>query len=207
MNKGKLFILSGPSGSGKDTVLKQVLSKDSNVMLSISSITRQMREGEVAGEKYNFITREQFENMINNDLLLEYNVFVGNYYGTPKAPVEQALNNGTDVILEIDVNGAKQIREKMPDAISIFIMPPSFSELKNRLCGRGTESEEVINQRLNSALKEIERANEYDYIVVNDLIENATANVISIIQSERLRLQRQKEIINEVLKNVESSNR
>lgn len=207
MNKGKLFILSGPSGSGKDTVLKQVLSKDSNVMLSISSITRQMREGEVAGEKYNFITREQFENMINNDLLLEYNVFVGNYYGTPKAPVEQALNNGTDVILEIDVNGAKQIREKMPDAISIFIMPPSFSELKNRLCGRGTESEEVINQRLNSALKEIERANEYDYIVVNDLIENAVANVISIIQSERLRLQRQKEIINEVLKNVESSNR
>ena len=207
MNKGKLFILSGPSGSGKDTVLKQVLSKDSNVMLSISSITRQMREGEVAGEKYNFITREQFENMINNDLLLEYNVFVGNYYGTPKAPVEQALNNGTDVILEIDVNGAKQIREKMPDAISIFIMPPSFSELKNRLCGRGTESEEVINQRLNSALNEIKRANEYDYIVVNDLIENATANVISIIQSERLRLQRQKEIINEVLKNVESSNR
>ncbi|MBQ6816070.1 MAG: guanylate kinase [Clostridia bacterium] len=207
MNKGKLFILSGPSGSGKDTVLKQVLNKDKNVMLSISSITRQMREGEVAGEKYNFITREQFENMINNDLLLEYNVFVGNYYGTPKAPVEQALNNGTDVILEIDVNGAKQIREKMPDAISIFIMPPSFSELKNRLCGRGTESEEVINQRLNSALNEIKRANEYDYIVVNDLIENATANVISIIQSERLRLQRQKEIINEVLKNVESSNR
>lgn len=207
MNKGKLFILSGPSGSGKDTVLKQVLSKDSNVMLSISSITREMRVDEVAGEKYNFITREQFEDLINNDLLLEYNVFVGNYYGTPKAPVEEALNNGTDVILEIDVNGAKQIREKMPEAISIFIMPPSFSELKNRLCGRGTESDEVINQRLDSALSEIARANEYDYIVVNDLIENATANVISIIQSERLRLQRQKEIINEVLNNVESSNR
>lgn len=199
MSKGKLYIFSGPSGSGKDTVLKTVLSQCPEVMLSISSITRDMRVGEVEGEKYHFISREEFEQLIRDDMLLEYNVFVGNYYGTPKKPVEDALESGRDVILEIDVNGAAQIMKKRPDAVSIFIMPPSLPELKRRLCGRGTDSAEVIEKRLQSALSEIEKAVNYDYIVVNDAIDKACDDVISIIASEKLKIDRQKYIIDEVL--------
>lgn len=199
MSKGKLYIFSGPSGSGKDTVLKTVLSQCPEVMLSISSITRGMRVGEVEGEKYHFISREEFEQLIRDDMLLEYNVFVGNYYGTPKKPVEDALESGRDVILEIDVNGAAQIMKKRPDAVSIFIMPPSLPELKRRLCGRGTDSAEVIEKRLQAALSEIEKAVNYDYIVVNDVIDKACDDVISIIASEKLKIDRQKYIIDEVL--------
>ncbi len=199
MSKGRLYIFSGPSGSGKDTVLKSVLGRCPEVMLSISSITRDMRVGEVEGEKYHFISREEFEELIREDMLLEYNVFVGNYYGTPKKPVDDALESGRDVILEIDVNGAAQIMKKRPDAVSIFIMPPSLPELKRRLCGRGTDSADVIEKRLQSALNEIERAINYDYIVVNDVIEKASDDVISIIESEKLKTERQKYIIDEVL--------
>lgn len=199
MSKGKLFIVSGPSGSGKDTILGKVFARHPEIKLSISSITRAMREGEKEGEKYHFITREEFEGLIANDELLEHNVFVDNYYGTPRRPVEQALTEGTDMIVEIDVNGAAQVRAKRPDAISIFIMPPSFRELKRRLSNRGTESEELVEKRLSAALGEIARATEYDYIVVNDVIDEAVDDVLSIILSERLRLDRQKEIINEVL--------
>lgn len=199
MNRGQIFILSGPSGSGKDTVLKSVLSRHPEIMLSISSITRDMRVGEVAGEKYNFISRREFEEMLENDMLLEHNVFLGNYYGTPRQPVEDAVNKGIDVILEVDVNGAEQIRKKLPDAISIFIMPPSLEILKNRLSNRGTETEEVVLKRLNEALGEIKRAVEYDYIVVNDVIDEAVEDTLSIILSERLKLSRQKYIIDEVL--------
>lgn len=200
MSKGRLYVLSGPSGSGKDTVLKEVLARRPEIMLSISSITRDMREGEIEGEKYHFISRKEFEELINNDMLLEYNVFVGNYYGTPKVPVEEAINNGTDVILEIDVNGAEQIKKKMPEAVSIFIMPPSVEELRRRLTGRGTDSQDVIEKRMNSALGEIERAINYDYIVVNDVIEKAADDVLSIILSGRLKIDSQKDIIDEVLK-------
>ena len=199
MNRGKLFIISGPSGSGKDTIMQGALKKRPEIKLSISSITRDMRVGEVEGEKYHFISRDEFEEMLKNDMLLEHNVFVGNYYGTPKAPVEECLANGNDMILEIDVNGAAQVREKMPEAISIFIMPPSFEVLKKRLSGRGTETEELVNKRLTSALSEIARAKEYDYIVVNDVIDEAIDDLLSIILSERLRINRQKQIIDEVL--------
>ncbi len=199
MSKGRLYILSGPSGSGKDTVLKQVLSLHPEIMLSISSITRDMREGEIEGEKYHFISREEFEQLIKDDMLLEYNVFVGNYYGTPKAPVQKAISEGTDVILEIDVNGAEQIKKKMPEAVSIFIMPPSVEELRRRLSGRGTDSQEVIEKRMKSALTEIKRAINYDYIVVNDVIEKAAEDVISVILDGKLANGSQKDIINEVL--------
>jgi len=199
MNKGGVFIISGPSGSGKDTLLGELFKKCPEIKFSISSITRDMREGEKEGEKYNFISKERFEGMIANDELLEYNVYVGNYYGTPKAPVVAAVENGNDVIIEVDVNGAAKIREKLPEAVSIFIMPPSFDELKRRLCGRGTESQDVIEKRMASAIGEIKRATEYDYIVVNGDIATAVDDIISVIESSKLKLERQKHIINEVL--------
>lgn len=199
MSKGGVFVVSGPSGSGKDTVLKGLFAENPDILFSISSITRAMRPGEREGEKYNFISREHFEEMIKNDLLLEHNVFVGNYYGTPRIPVEKAVSEGRDIIIEVDVNGAAQIRKKLPEAVTVFIMPPSFEELKRRLVGRGTESEELIEKRLRSALDEIRRAEEYDYIIVNDDAAAASQSLMSVIKSCRLKTERQKNIINEVL--------
>ncbi len=199
MNKGGVFIISGPSGSGKDTVLAELFRNRPDLLFSISSVTRPMRPGEKEGDKYNFISREKFEYMIENDMLLEHNVFVGNYYGTPREPVERAVAEGKDIIIEVDVNGAAQIREKLPEAVSIFIMPPSFHELKRRLRGRGTESEELIEKRLNSALGEIKRAAEYDYIIVNENITAAADDILSVILSSSFKTDRQKNIIDEVL--------
>ena len=199
MNKGGVFIISGPSGSGKDTVMTELFKKMPELLFSISSITRAMRAGEREGEKYNFITREKFEDMLKIDRLLEHNEFVGNYYGTPREPVERAIANGQDMVIEVDVTGAAQIREKLPEAVSIFIMPPSFAELKRRLSGRGTESEELIQKRLTSALGEIKRAVEYDYIVVNEDIAAAADDIMSVILSSRLKTDRQTKIIDEVL--------
>ena len=204
MSKGGVFIVSGPSGSGKDTILSVLFKKCPEIGFSISSITRDMRVGEKQGEKYNFISRAEFEEMIENDDLLEYNIYAGNYYGTPKAPVVKAVEEGRNYIIEVDVNGAKLIREKLPEAVSIFIMPPSFAELERRLSGRGTDSPEVVAHRMKISLGEIARAAEYDYIVVNDDIDTAVDDIISIISSEGLKLERQKHIIDEVLKNVKS---
>lgn len=199
MNKGRLFIVSGPSGSGKDTVLSKVFEKYPDISFSISSITRPMREGEFEGQKYHFISAAEFEQMIQNDALLEHNVFVGNYYGTPRKPVEDCINSGGDIIVEVDVNGAAQIREKRPEAVSVFIMPPSFEVLKNRLSNRGTETPEQVADRLKSAIGEIARANEYDYIVVNDVLDVAVDDLLTIIKTDRFRADRQTQLINEIL--------
>ncbi len=183
MSKGNVFIISGPSGSGKDTIIVKLLEKMPELFFSISSITRDMREGEVQGEKYNFISKQAFEDLIKNDALLEYNCYVGNYYGTPKAPVEKAVNNGKNALIEVDVNGAANIRRALPNAKSIFIMPPSVEELRRRLNHRGTETQEVIERRMNAALGEMERANEYTYTVVNDNLETAVEEIIKIIKN------------------------
>lgn len=199
MNKGRVFIISGPSGSGKDTVLKKIFENCPEIAFSISSVTRPMRSGEVEGEKYNFVTRERFEQMISEDTLLEYNEFVGNYYGTPKIPVENCVNSGKDIIIEVDVNGAEQIRKKIPDAVGIFIMPPSLEILKERLQGRGTDCVDVISKRLNSALGEISRATEYNYVVVNDCLDDAVNSVLRIMSVDTFKTDRNIDLINKVL--------
>ncbi|MBO5090076.1 MAG: guanylate kinase [Clostridia bacterium] len=204
MSKGGVFVVAGPSGSGKDTLFKELFKRKPEIKFSISSITRPMRVGEVEGEKYNFITREKFLSMLENDELLEYNEYIGNYYGTPKAPVIAAIEKGQDILIEVDVNGAKEICEKLPEAVTVFIMPPSYQELKRRLSGRGTETQELIDKRMKEALNEIARATEFDYIVVNDDINTAVDDIIEVISSSRLMLKRQKNLIDGVLSNVES---
>lgn len=199
MNKGNVFVVSGPSGSGKDTLLRELFKKCPEIEFSISSTTRPMREEDKVDKKYDFISKEEFESMILANELLEYNIYVNNYYGTPKAPVVKAIENGKDMFIEVDVNGAAAIKEKLPQTISIFIMPPSLAELKKRLVGRGTDSEEIVNARLTAALDEIKRAFNYDYIVVNGDINEAVDNMISILNSCRLKTEQQKHIIEEVL--------
>lgn len=202
MSKGTVFVISGPSGSGKDTILSEVFKKREDIFFSISSITRDMRPGEVQDGKYHFISKDEFKKGLANDAFLEYNIYLENYYGTPKAPVEEHIKAGDDVVIEVDVNGARNIKSKLPEAVLIFIMPPSFETLLGRLSRRGTETKEQIDGRMKAALGEIERAGMYDYIVVNDALETAVEDVLSIMRTHRLSLKNQKNIINEVLKNA-----
>ncbi len=199
MEKGSLFVISGPSGSGKDTILKRLFERKPEIKFSISTVTRPMRSANET-EKYNFTSREKFERMIENDLLLEYNQYCGNYYGTPKAPVIEAVDKGETVIIEVDVNGKNNICKKIRDAVTVFIMPPSIEVLKKRLVGRGTENSEVVEKRMKEALNEISKAREYDYIVINDDLEKATANLACIIDADRLKTERNKQFLEEVLK-------
>ena len=185
MNKGKLFVISGPSGAGKSTVITRLLKQLNNVYFSISATTREPRRGERDGVDYHFIAKEEFEQLIENDQLLEYAEFEGNYYGTPAIPVDEKLNAGYDVILDIETKGAEQVMSKRPDAISIFIFPGSFEILEQRLRLRGTDSEEKILGRLAQAKIECQKAEMYDYIIINDRFETACDEVISIITAEK----------------------
>ncbi|MEN0587983.1 guanylate kinase [Kurthia gibsonii] len=189
--RGLLIVLSGPSGVGKGTVRKELFSQpDTNYEYSISMTTRKPREGEVDGVDYFFKEKEDFETLIEQGKLLEYAQYVGNYYGTPIDYVNQTLDAGRDVFLEIEVQGATQIREKVPDGLFIFLAPPSLSELQNRLVGRGTETEEVIANRIEAANKELEMMNLYDYVVENDEVTLACDRINSIVVAEHCRRER-----------------
>ena len=191
VEKGLLIVLSGPSGVGKGTVRKEIFSqKNTSFEYSISMTTRSPRAGEVDGVDYFFKSREEFEALIEQGKLLEYAEFVGNYYGTPVDYVRETTLKGKDVFLEIEVEGAKQVREKFPDGLFIFLSPPSLSELKNRIFTRGTESEEIINNRMNVAREEIEMMHLYDYVVENDTVENACEKIKAIIVAEQCRRER-----------------
>ncbi|MGN1304151.1 MAG: guanylate kinase [Oscillospiraceae bacterium] len=201
MNKGTLFIISGPSGCGKGTVLDEVLKQD-NIYYSVSATTRAPRPGEVDGVNYHFLSKDEFEKLIENNGVLEYASYCGNYYGTPKKPVEDMLAEGKNVILEIEVQGALKVMEKCPEAVSVFILPPSIKELRRRLHKRGTESEEVIEKRIGEAEGEIRKAVNYDYVMINGELEIAVSDLLSIINSQKLKKENSEYLIDEVLKNA-----
>ncbi|HAR6090791.1 TPA: guanylate kinase [Staphylococcus pseudintermedius] len=189
--KGLLIVLSGPSGVGKGTVRKRIFDDPhTSYKYSISMTTRQMREGEQDGVDYFFKTREEFEKLIEADEFIEYAEYVGNYYGTPVQYVKDTMNAGHDVFLEIEVEGAKQVRKKFPDALFIFLAPPSLDHLTERLIGRGTESKEKIESRVKEAKKEVEMMNLYDYVVVNDEVDLAKDRIQSIVEAEHLKRER-----------------
>lgn len=189
--KGLLIVLSGPSGVGKGTVRKELFSQpDTAFEYSVSATTRLPREGERNGVDYFFKTREEFEEMIKQDQLLEYAEFVGNYYGTPVDYVRKTLDAGKDVFLEIEVQGASQVRSKFPEGLFIFLAPPSLSELENRIVTRGTETQEIIKGRMKAAREELEMMELYDYVVENDQVERASQRVKSIVVAEHCRRER-----------------
>lgn len=201
MSKGVLMVVSGPSGCGKGTMLAEIVKSD-NIFYSVSATTRSPRPGETDGINYHFLTKDRFEEMITDKGMLEYASYCGNYYGTPRKPVEDMLEKGCHVILEIEVQGAMKIKEKCPDAVFIFILPPSLKELRRRLEKRGTESAEIIEKRLGEAAGEIANAYKYDYAVVNGELSEAVNDIKSIIRAEELKTAKIKNTIDEVLENA-----
>lgn len=181
MSKGSLVVISGFSGAGKGTIMKELLKKD-DYHLSVSATTRKPREGEVHGKDYYFHTRDEFQQMIQDKELIEWAEYVGNYYGTPKKYVEEQLNEGKDVLLEIEMQGGMLVKEQFPDALLIFITPPSAEVLKERLTGRGTESAEEIEKRLLRAVEEVKYMKDYDYIIVNEILDDAVKKVEDLIK-------------------------
>lgn len=194
--KGKTFIISGPSGVGKSTVLHALLEKRENLYFSVSATTRPPRPGELDGIHYHFMDTESFRKWIAMDQFLEYAEYVGNFYGTPKRYVDEAMEAGKDVILDIEVQGAIQVTGKRPDTVRIFIAPPSWEELERRLTGRGTDSGEKIQKRLLRAKVEFQTAHTYDYFVINDTVENAVRELDAIMTAEHCKPQERMEIIN-----------
>ena len=214
-NKGLLIVVSGPSGAGKDTICHKLIKENSNIWMSVSMTTRKPRPLEKEGVDYFFVSSEDFLNKIKDNTFLEYASYNDNYYGTPKDKVEEKLNEGKDVILVIDINGAINIKKIIPSALFIFIMPPDMETLKNRLIGRKTESKDKVVQRIITAYNEVNNYKKYNYVVVNDKVEDAVNKVKSIIQSEKCRVDRiediylgnKEELIHEILidKNFENN--
>lgn len=188
MSKGKLFVISGPSGTGKGTICKAILDADKSIRLSVSMTTRDPRQGEEHGVHYYFAKHDEFRELIASDGFMEYAEVFGNFYGTPKKQVKEWLDQGISVILEIDVQGALQVKKNFPEGILIFILPPSMEELRNRIIGRGSETEESMARRLGAALEEINNIDQYDYRVVNDDLQEAVGQVQAVISAEQCRV-------------------
>ena len=202
-NKGLLFVFSGPSGVGKGTIMKEFTRRfPEENFISISATTRKPRPGEEHGVHYYFMSEAEFTELVENDGMLEYANFSGNYYGTPKGPVYKTLEEGKNVFLEIEVQGAAKVKKVCPEAIFIFVMPPDMDELTRRLVDRNTEDEKTIELRLSNAKREIEQAKNYDYIIVNNTIEEAVNELTAIVSSSKCAYENMKNFIDEVLKNA-----
>ena len=201
-DRGILVVVSGFSGAGKGTLMKRLMEKYDNYALSVSATTRAPRPGEEHGREYFFHTKKEFEELILEDALIEYAQYVDNYYGTPKAYVEKQLNMGKDVILEIEIQGALKVKKKMPNTLLLFVTPPNAEELKRRLVNRGTESLEVIESRLSRASEEAKGMSEYDYILINDVIEDCVDNMHNIIQSQHDAVKNRQEFIKEITEEI-----
>ena len=197
--KGSLFIISSPSGGGKGTIIHRVMDNVESLVYSVSFTTRERRENEVDGKDYNFVPKEEFERLINADEFLEYATVHGNYYGTSRSFVDRERSRGRDVVLEIDVQGAMQVRRSAPDSIGIFILPPSYETLKARLTARETDSEEAIELRLKNAKEEVTRFREFDFVIINDDLETAVRNLESVVLANRLERDRQDALIHDIL--------
>lgn len=207
MNKGILVVVSGFSGAGKGTVMKELMRRYDNYALSVSVTTRAPRPGEEDGREYFFRTKEEFEQLIREDALIEYAGYVDNYYGTPRSYVEQKLEEGKDVILEIEIQGAMKVKEKNPETLLVFVTPPTVEELKRRLEGRGTEKADVIASRLSRAAEEAEGMDAYDYILINDDLDECVERMHALIQSEHFRMSRNTEFINRIKEESKAFNK
>lgn len=192
--QGLLIVISAPSGAGKGTIINKMLEKNNNLWFSVSATSRPMRTNDIEGKTYYFYTKEEFENKIKENYFLEYASYADNYYGTPKKYIQEHLNNGEDVILEIEIQGAMQVKKLIPEALFVFIMPPSLKELKKRLVSRGTDTKEKILERFKIAYQEMNEVTKYNYVVVNDEIEIAADKILSIIKSEKCRVDRIEEV-------------
>lgn len=204
MKKGLLLVISAPSGGGKGTILRQLFAQEENLVMSVSATTRQPREGEQDGREYYFLTKEAFLEKAEAGQMLEFAQFVGNYYGTPRKPVEDWMDQGRDVVLEIEVQGGARVKELMPESVSIFIMPPSMEVLAKRLRGRGTEDEETVLRRLATAKEEIPQAAQYDYVVVNDRLEDAVEEIRAIIRAEKCKTGRNSQQLERMIQDAET---
>lgn len=198
MTKGKLYVLSGPSGVGKSTAVKEVMRRHPTLRFSVSVTTRDMRPGEIEGESYFFVSKATFDQMLDHNELLEHTEYVGNYYGTPEAPIDRMLEQGIDILLDIEPCGALQVRKRRPDATLIFMAAPSFSEIERRLNGRGDTPPDKIQKRLERARWEYEQAEQYDYIVVNDDVGHASAEIEAIMLAEKCRAELRLNYLKEV---------
>lgn len=198
MAKGILFVVSAPAGCGKDTILEQALSRNINLHYSVSATTRAMRPGETDGVSYHFKSREQFEQMIAQNELLEHTEYCGNYYGTPRKAVEDMLSAGKNAVLKIEIEGAANVKKLFPEAVLIFILPPSMEELERRLRNRGTEDEETIRKRLQQARTELSHARSYDYAITNGDLEKAVDDLVAVITAESFKVSRNAEFIEKI---------
>ncbi len=203
-NKGMLVVISGFSGSGKGTLMKKLMESYDYYSLSVSATTRQPRPGEVEGRDYFFVTKQKFFDMLQNDELLEYASYVDNFYGTPRSYVEEEMEKGKDVILEIEMQGALKIKAKFPESVLVFITPPTVKELSDRLRKRGTETEEVIKKRLAKAAQEAEGIEAYDYILINDNLEKTTKHLNYLIQDQHMRVRSQIDFVEKIRKDLRS---